>query len=341
MSDGRLEIRNVRKSFSGTTALAGLSLEVSSGEFFSLLGPSGCGKTTLLRIIAGLETPDSGEALLDGASLLASPAHERPVNTVFQSYALFPHLNVRDNVAFGLRVKNRPADEIARRVEAMMNTVEVASLASRKPSELSGGQRQRVALARALVNEPRLLLLDEPLAAVDQKLRKQLQSELLALQRRLGLTFIYVTHDQEEALSLSDRVAVMNKGQIEQTGAPREIYESPKTRFVAEFLGHCNLISATIENNVARTPFGKFRLAAPSPDGPATLLIRPEQIIIGRGINSVPGKIVSQRFTGPELHVELEVAKSVILKMALLNQQQALGDELIIQLPPEALRPLP
>jgi spermidine/putrescine transport system ATP-binding protein len=343
VNDGRLEIRDLRKTFPGATALAGLSIDIRSGEFFSLLGPSGCGKTTLLRIIAGLETPDSGEVSLDGQNLLNSPAHARPVNTVFQSYALFPHLSVRENVAFGLRMKKVAAAEIDRRVDAMMKTVEVAPLAARKPSELSGGQRQRVALARALVNEPRLLLLDEPLAAVDQKLRKQLQAELLALQRRVGLTFIYVTHDQEEALSLSDRVAVMNHGRVEQLGPPREIYERPASRFVAEFLGHCNFLEATIVNtNVARTPFASFLLADPAPNGPATLIIRPEQIAIVEGTsrpNSVRARLISQTFTGPQSHLEFALHPDISVKVAAPSHARPASD-VILQFPPQFLRPI-
>src|SRR3954468_11920409 len=257
---GALQLQSIRRSFGRFVALNDVSIDVRAGEFFSLLGPSGCGKTTLLRIIGGLDQPDDGAVLLDGQDLLRFSAHERPVNTVFQSYALFPHLNVAENIGFGLRMKKIAANEITTCVDRMMDLVEVDKLAARKPHELSGGQRQRVALARALVNEPRVLLLDEPLAAVDQKLRKQLQADLLALQRRLGLTFVYVTHDQEEALSLSDRLAVMNHGAVEQVGAPQEVYNHPKTRYVAEFLGNSNLIEAEIIEGVARAAFGEVRL---------------------------------------------------------------------------------
>jgi spermidine/putrescine transport system ATP-binding protein len=278
-----LEIAGVRRAFGEVVALNNISLEVRGGEFFSLLGPSGCGKTTLLRIIAGLDAPDAGAISLGGKDLLRLAANERPVNTVFQSYALFPHLNVAENIGFGLRMKKTPREEIRRRVAAMMDLVEVTKLAARKPHELSGGQRQRVALARALVNEPGVLLLDEPLAAVDQKLRKQLQADLLALQRRLALTFVYVTHDQEEALSLSDRLAVMNHGSVEQIGAPQEVYGEPRTAFVAEFLGNSNLIAAEISNGIARTSFGEIRLAKIIKNGKATLFFRPEKVTLGTG----------------------------------------------------------
>src|SRR3954470_1684086 len=280
---GALELQDIRRRFGPVVALKGVSLHIRAGEFFSLLGPSGCGKTTLLRIIAGLDEPNAGAVLLDGANLLALPAHQRPVNTVFQSYALFPHLNVEENIAFGLRMKKVARTETARRVAAIMDLVEVAKLARRKPHELSGGQRQRVALARALVNEPRVLLLDEPLAAVDQKLRKQLQTDLLALQRGLGLTFVYVTHDQEEALSLSDRLAVMNHGEVEQVGAPQEVYNHPKTRYVAEFLGNSNLIEAEIIEGVARAAFGEIRLLNAPANGKGTLFFRPEKVTLGSG----------------------------------------------------------
>ena len=336
---GALEIQGIRRSFGAVIALNGVSLAIRPGEFFSLLGPSGCGKTTLLRIIAGLDAPDAGAILLDGASLLASPAHERPVNTVFQSYALFPHLTVAANIAFGLRVKKINANEISRRVATMMDLVEVAELAARKPHELSGGQRQRVALARALVNEPRVLLLDEPLAAVDQKLRKQLQAGLLALQRRLGLTFVYVTHDQEEALSLSDRLAVMNHGQVEQVGAPQEIYDRPGTRFVAEFLGASNLIAAKVSNGIAKTSFGEFAVAG-APDGDVTLFFRPEKVNFEGGRFS--GIIEEITFAGMTKHIVIRTGDTLI-RAAALNQNPdnwAVGRHVTWDVPSEAISAL-
>jgi spermidine/putrescine transport system ATP-binding protein len=308
---GTLEIQGVRRAFGPVVALNDVSISVGGGEFFSLLGPSGCGKTTLLRIIAGLDAPDSGAVVLSGKDLLGLPAHERPVNTVFQSYALFPHLSVAENIGFGLRMRKIPREEIRRRVAAMMDLVEVNKLAARKPHELSGGQRQRVALARALVNEPSVLLLDEPLAAVDQKLRKQLQADLLALQRRLALTFIYVTHDQEEALSLSDRLAVMNHGVVEQIGAPQEVYAAPRSIFVAEFLGNSNLVSAEIVEGIARTSFGEIQLPSGAEKGKATLFFRPEKVTVGTG----PFKGVCEEiaFGGAITHARIRSGNDVIL----------------------------
>jgi ABC-type Fe3+/spermidine/putrescine transport system ATPase subunit len=233
-----LELRGVSKHYPGRRAVTEVSLEIPRGSFFSLLGPSGCGKTTTLRMIAGFEAPDGGEIVLDGAAITHLPPYERNVNTVFQSYALFPHLTVRGNVEFGLRRKG--AGDIGGRVQRVLEQVRLTGYESRKPAELSGGERQRVALARSLVLEPAVLLLDEPLSALDPQLRKQVRAELKDLQRRVGITFLFVTHDQEEALSLSDQVAVMNAGAVEQTGPPRELYFRPRTRFVASFLGAVN-----------------------------------------------------------------------------------------------------
>ena len=333
---GALEIQAISRLFGSVVALNGVSLNIRPGEFFSLLGPSGCGKTTLLRIIAGLDEPDAGAILLDGSNLLALPAHERPVNTVFQSYALFPHLTVAANIAFGLRMKKIAANEISRRVATIMDLVEVTELAARKPHELSGGQRQRVALARALVNEPRVLLLDEPLAAVDQKLRKQLQAGLLQLQRRLGLTFVYVTHDQEEALSLSDRLVVMNRGQIEQVGAPQEVYDRPGTRFVAEFLGASNLIEAKIANGIARTSFGEFAVAD-APDGDATLFFRPEKVNFEGGRFS--GVIQEISFAGMTKHIVICTGETLIHAAALNenNRNWVVGNQITWNVRPEAI----
>jgi ABC-type Fe3+/spermidine/putrescine transport system ATPase subunit len=327
---GAVSVRDLRRSFGPVKALDGVSLEIAAGEFFALLGPSGCGKTTLLRILAGLDSADSGEVFLDGTALTA-PAHERPINTVFQSYALFPHLSVRENVAFGLRMKKRPADEIARRVEAAMKLVEIGNLAERKPSEISGGQKQRVALARALINEPQVLLLDEPLAAVDQKLRKQLQTELKALQRRLGLTFIYVTHDQEEALSLSDRLAVLNHGSVEQVGTAREVYEHPRTRFVAEFIGNCNFVEAEITEAGAQTSFGLLQLTTKK-RGKATIYFRPERILIDDGFDA---EVVEVTFVGAEAMLTVR-SGSELLKIA-TRDRFAAGQKISITIPPEAI----
>lgn len=242
-----VELHNIFKFFNGEPAVHGVDLDVRTGEFFSILGPSGCGKTTILRLIAGFETADAGKVLLRGQVMTNVPPYRRPVNTVFQSYALFNHLNVWDNIAFGLRLKRLSAREIQSRVEEALKRVKMEAWRSRFPAQLSGGQQQRVALARALVNRPAVVLLDEPLGALDLKLRKEMQVELSNLHKDLGLTFVMVTHDQEEALSLSDRIAVMNQGKIEQVGSPKQIYEQPRTPFVADFIGDTNLFPGRIE----------------------------------------------------------------------------------------------
>jgi spermidine/putrescine transport system ATP-binding protein len=334
---GALTIRSLRRSFGSQVALNDVSLEIRSGEFFSLLGPSGCGKTTLLRIIAGLDAPDAGSILLDGEDLLRLPAHQRPINTVFQSYALFPHLSVAENIGFGLRMKKIRAGEIQERVRRMMDLAHVEKLRDRKPHELSGGQRQRVALARALVNEPRVLLLDEPLAAVDQQLRAGLQTELRALQAELGLTFIYVTHDQEEALKLSDRIAVMRVQEIAQVGAPQEVYDKPINAWVADFLGASNFVSAEIKNGLASTPFGDIRFANPHPDGSATLFFRPEKISMGSG--PFTAKIKSISFAGTVVHLFLSCGSEAIRATVLRNGSHNFAQDTTIawNIAPEAI----
>jgi len=245
-----VEFKSIAKSFQSQKVLEGFGLSIAEGEFLTLLGPSGCGKTTLLRLLAGFESPDAGDILIDGQRVNDLPPNRRSVNTVFQSYALFPHLSVFDNVAFGLRMGKVPKVEIGELVLSALESVRMAGFGGRMPRQLSGGQQQRVALARALVNRPRVLLLDEPLSALDYKLRRAMQVELKALQRQLGITFVFVTHDQEEALSLSDRVVVMRAGAIEQQGGPREIYEQPANRFVAEFVGESNLLEGVVSGRV-------------------------------------------------------------------------------------------
>lgn len=338
------------RRFGDVEALRGISLAVKRGEFFSLLGPSGCGKTTLLRIIAGLDFPDQGSLKLAGQDSLSVPAHERPTNTVFQSYALFPHLNVRDNVAFGLRMKGLPREQIDARVGKFLELARITELAGRKPAQLSGGQRQRVALARALVNEPAVLLLDEPLGALDLKLRKELQQELRTLQRRTGTTFIYVTHDQDEALSMSDRIAVMDHGAIVQLGSPRELYEKPRTAFVAHFLGGCNLLKATACDGgrgemTVSTKIGKLKLAGTDPRPSFQIAIRPEKIRIGseEALNRVSGEVIETTYTGAETHSLVRVADET-LRVVSVNASNgtrlAPGSRVELTLPPEALVPL-
>lgn len=316
-----VEVTDLTRRFGDVIALNHVSLAVRRGEFITLLGPSGCGKTTLLRIVAGLDVPDEGTVRIGGVDARDLPAHRRPVNTVFQSYALFPHLNVWDNVAFGLRMKHVPKPEMDTRVRRVMDLVQITPLAHRKPAQLSGGQKQRVALARAVVNEPAVLLLDEPLAALDRKLRKELQVELSGLQRRLGITFIYVTHDQEEALVMSDRIAVMRDGRIEQLDEAETLYERPRTRFVAQFLGSCNLLPG----GLAIRPEKITLLPAHTPLDEHRRRVRIEEVI----------------YVGAETHY-LVRAGDQQLRVEVMNvksgpQGFAVGQEAVVHLPPEAL----
>jgi len=280
---------DVSKRFGGVSAVEDVSLEIGDGEFFSLLGPSGCGKTTTLRMIAGFERPDAGRIFLQGGDVTDVPANRRPVNMVFQQYALFPHMSVYDNVAFGLKVKRVPRAEHGERVQEMLRVVSLEGLDRRRARQLSGGQQQRVALARALVNRPAALLLDEPLGALDVKLRKQMQLELKRIQNDLGTTFVYVTHDQEEALAMSDRIAVMNGGHVEQIGTPREIYERPDTAFVADFIGSLNALEVTVDERVGDYAVARLgahdRVVVPAPSStrPGDLVrvaVRPERVRI-------------------------------------------------------------
>lgn len=267
MQDTLLSLQHITKNFGEGDVLRDISLDVARGEFVTLLGASGCGKTTTLRIISGLETPDEGTVLLDGKDVTALPPERRPVNTVFQSYALFPHMNVEKNVAYGLRVRGMDKASIAKRVREMLELVQMEDYAKRMPSQLSGGQRQRIAIARALAPEPELLLLDEPLGALDLQLRRQMQLELKRLQKKLGITFVYITHDQEEAINMSDRIAVMRGGRFEQIGTPEEIYDEPKTHYVAQFIGRSTILDGTVESvgrnmAVIRGACGSFRVDA-------------------------------------------------------------------------------
>src|SRR3954462_8005712 len=271
-----LSIRSVAKSFGRTEVLRNISLEIAEGEFLTILGESGSGKTTLLRIIAGFESADRGEIRMAGERLDHLPPFRRRVNTVFQSYALFPHLSVEDNVGYGLRVAKLSREEIGSRVEQALAMVKMTALAKSKPSKISGGQQQRIALARALVNRPRLLLLDEPLSALDANLRRQMQVELKSLQREVGIAFLFVTHDQEEAMVMSDRIALLRSGELEQVATPREIYSRPATAYVAQFIGHTNLLKAHVHGGVATC--GALSWQTILPDGPASFSLRPEKI---------------------------------------------------------------
>ncbi|WP_343915531.1 ABC transporter ATP-binding protein [Nocardioides aestuarii] len=309
---GGLELRSLTKEFAGFTAVKSLDLDVPKGAFFALLGPSGCGKTTTLRMVAGLESPTSGTITLGGQDITRTKAYQRPVNTVFQNYALFPHLDIFENVAFGLR--RRKESDVDRRVTEMLELVELSSQARKRPAQLSGGQQQRVALARALINQPEVLLLDEPLGALDLKLRRSMQLEIKRIQTEVGLTFIHVTHDQEEAMTMADTVAVMNAGVIEQMGAPSELYENPRTTFVANFLGQSNLIEGRIKSRdsdvVTVDMHGtdvSVTTARSHADGEMGWIgIRPEKVLIGdegenldAPGNSIPGgRVVDVSFVG-------------------------------------------
>jgi spermidine/putrescine transport system ATP-binding protein len=330
-----VELRNVTKRFGDFTAVDDLSLELAGGEFFTLLGPSGCGKTTTLRMIAGFERPDEGEIRIEGADVAQLPPYKRPTNTVFQSYALFPHLSVEANVAFGLKRKKVAKEEIARRVRAELERVGLAAEAKRKPSQLSGGMQQRVALARALVNLPKVLLLDEPLGALDLKLRKGLQVELKRIQREVGITFVYVTHDQEEALTMSDRIAVMNRGRIEQIAPPEDVYERPATTFVAGFIGVSNLMPATVVGS------GRVRLQsgpeiATETNGLASgercaAVVRPEKLRVeqtggepsSNGSPRVEGVVESSLYLGTATQIVVGLAEGVRMTVLVPNASEA------------------
>ena len=308
MDDHDVTLRSVSKTFGGRRAVDDVTLTIRRGEFFSLLGPSGCGKTTLMRMIAGFESPDTGAITLGGADMAGIPPHRRDVNMVFQSYALFPHLTVSDNVAFGLRIAK--LDDVAGRVSRALAKVNLSGYEKRSPTTLSGGEQQRVALARAIVTGPRVLLLDEPLSALDLKLRKGLQGELRRLQRELAMTFVFVTHDQEEALGMSDRIALMNKGRVEQVGTPEEIYERPATRFAAEFVGSANFFEGTGDGRTVRTKDGLAIESAAS--GDVTLLVRPEKMRINGG-QGVSARVEEVLYQGASMSIILRAGERRLL----------------------------
>jgi spermidine/putrescine transport system ATP-binding protein len=353
---GEVQLRALTKHFGDSVAVDGIHATIRAGEFFSLLGPSGCGKTTTLRMIGGFERPTSGEILLDGVDVAQTPPHRRNVHTVFQSYALFPHLTVSDNVAFGLRRRRAPRGEIARLVKEALELVELGAYGERRPAQLSGGQQQRVALARALVLRPALLLLDEPLGALDAKIRRQLRIELKALQEEVGITFVFVTHDQEEALSMSDRVAVMSGGRIEQIGTPAEVYEDPATVFVADFLGVSNLMEAhaTHADGACTVRIGDFFLRAGCGDldasGPVKVVARPERIELlepdetGLRGNCLPGMVERTVYLGTSLQVMVRLATGAQLQVSITNtgrtEGYAQGTALSVHIPADALRVL-
>jgi putrescine transport system ATP-binding protein len=334
-----LRVDGVVKTFGPVRAVDQLSLDIRAGEFFALLGPSGCGKTTLLRMLAGFETPDEGRILLDGEDIAQVLPHQRPVNMMFQNYALFPHLNVRDNIAFGLKRARMPRSEIGARVAEMVALVKLEGLEKRKPDQLSGGQRQRVALARSLARRPRVLLLDEPLAALDKKLRESTQAELMELQRRLGMTFIIVTHDQEEAMTMADRIGVMDKGRLEQVATPRKLYEAPSSRWVAEFVGDINIFEGESQPGEA----GRLAIAtrdagtifAAEPPDPLTkaqvcVAVRPEKVKLSRrgpasdatnaqAINRLEGVVTEVSYLGGLTVYKVQLDSGVVLRSSMAN----------------------
>jgi putrescine transport system ATP-binding protein len=339
MSAPLLIVDAATKRYGAVTALDGVSLRVGEGEFFALLGPSGCGKTTLMRCIAGFETPDSGTLTLNGESLSGVPPHRRPVNMMFQSYALFPHLDVFENVAFGLRRKGEAADAIRTRVGELLEMTQLAPYGGRRINELSGGQRQRVALARALAPRPKLLLLDEPLGALDRKLREETQFHLKEIQRLTQTSFVIVTHDQDEALALADRIAVMRAGRVEQIATPREIYERPATRFVAGFVGDTNFVDGVVAAGGAfETPFGRLPRAqeALAAGTPATLSLRPESIGVAREGAGVAGEVEDFVFRGDYSLLRVRVAPQIVLRVAAIEARFVAGDPVRLTIAPDA-----
>ncbi|MGM9992136.1 MAG: ABC transporter ATP-binding protein [Candidatus Bruticola sp.] len=339
MDDSVVEFRDVTRQYGSVTAVNRMNLSIHRGEFFSLLGPSGCGKTTTLRMIAGFDEPDNGEVFINGQEVTHLPPFQRQVNTVFQNYALFPHLNVYENIAFGLRRKKASESEISRKVKWALELVQLEGTEKRQINQLSGGQQQRIALARALVNEPEVLLLDEPLAALDQKLRREMQFELKRLQRELGITFVLVTHDQEEALTMSDSVAVICKGKLEQVGSPAEIYNHPSTRFVADFIGTANFLPVQIRqvhNGKTTVCLTGKDILVPSRKGLtegcwADLSIRPERVQVlkesaSEGV-SIPGTVVDTVFMGAHTRINVRVGDKYTIMAERQNQNHTYSTE--------------
>ncbi|HEY8214600.1 MAG TPA: ABC transporter ATP-binding protein [Methylocystis sp.] len=337
-----LSISNVSKTFGAVVALEDISLHVGAGEFFALLGPSGCGKTTLMRCIAGFESPDSGTITLNGVDLSGVPPHRRPVNMMFQSYALFPHLNVFENIAFGLRRKGETKDATHARVGELLAMTQLSDFGHRRIDELSGGQKQRVALARALAPRPQLLLLDEPLGALDRKLREETQFRLKEIQGLTQTSFVIVTHDQDEALALADRVAVMRAGRVEQVAGPMEIYDRPATRFVAGFVGETNFIEGRLERNGEPALIAEFGRIPCDPcelqnGARATLSVRPERIGVAREGEGIAGRVENFVFRGETTLLRVRVSDNVVLRAAAGHgERHAIGDQVKLSFPPDA-----
>ena len=337
MSRKIIELRNLTKAYNGVVAVDNINLFIRENEFITLLGPSGCGKTTTLRMIGGFEDPNDGDILFEGNRINDLPPYKRNINTVFQKYALFTHMNVFENIAFGLRIKKVPFDDMKRRVGRMLKLVDLEGFESRHVDSLSGGQQQRVAIARALVNEPRVLLLDEPLGALDLKLRKEMQIELMDMQKNVGITFIYVTHDQEEALTMSDTVVVMNKGVIQQIGSPVDIYNEPKNRFVADFIGESNILEGTMhEDFVVEFSGRKFQCVDKgfATNEPVDVVIRPEDIEVTEPEKGhIQGTVVSVVFKG--VHYEMLVETQDYEYMIQSTDMQAIGSNVGLFFGPE------
>lgn len=358
-----LELKNIVKSFGETEVLKGVSLKLKEGEFVTFLGSSGCGKTTILRIIAGLEHPDSGQILIEGKDMENMGPEKRNVNMVFQNYALFPHMNVEQNIGYGLKIKGVAKDEIKKRVKEMLKLVQLEGFESRKPSAMSGGQRQRVAIARALVNNPRVLLLDEPLGALDLQLRRQMQLELKHLQKELGITFVYITHDQEEALNMSDRIVILHNGKIEQVGTPAEIYDDPKTAYVASFVGSANILNGDVaevheDGAVLKNAYGtmncRFRRVPEwegaeagkganhvHPGDHCALAVRSENIQITRCPESdiyIEGTVTEKSFAGGMLRIAVKTADGteIVISRHGINIEYAIGEHVYMEWPAEA-----
>ncbi len=334
MSEALLRLDGIEKSFGDTPVLKGVSLTVSEGEFVTLLGPSGCGKTTTLRIIAGLTAPDAGRVYINGSDITSDPPEKRPVNTVFQNYALFPHMNVEKNISYGMRIKGARRREWSPRVRELLELVRLSGFEKRAPSELSGGQRQRVAIARAVIMRPRLLLLDEPLGALDLALRRQMQTELKDIQKTLGIAFIYITHDQEEALNMSDRVCVMREGVLEQVGTPEDVYERPRTRYIAEFIGQAALFSGHVSDagdSIALScGLARLRRGEGSPGESASVAVHPERIKFSEKTVpafSIPARVLRHRYAGSMIKTDLLLKNDS-------REVSAVTNSLISALPP-------
>jgi putrescine transport system ATP-binding protein len=349
-----ITFEHVTKRYGAVTAVDDVSLEIGAGEFFALLGPSGCGKTTLMRLIAGFETPDAGRILIDGRDMADMPPHARPVNMMFQSYALFPHMNVARNIGFGLVQAGRPGHEIDARVSELLRLVQLEGLGARKPDQLSGGQRQRVALARALARKPRLVLLDEPLAALDRKLREETQFELMRLQRELGTGFMLVTHDQDEAMAMAHRIAVMRAGRIEQVGVPRAIYEEPASRFVAGFIGEVNLFEGVVERVEGGRCFVRLNglevltpvASAASVGERVTLAVRPERMLLKLVHDEgLAGVVLDSAYRGDSQVARVQLENGSLVRVARFGAQAAFmperGAAVRLGFPSDAARILP